>query len=65
MMSVKNLTVFYENAIAVNEISLEVHKGEIIGVIGPNSAGKTTLANSSNPIRHDFCRDTKRNRPND
>jgi branched-chain amino acid transport system ATP-binding protein len=46
MMSVKNLTVFYENAIAVNEISLEVHPGEIIGVIGPNSAGKTTLANT-------------------
>lgn len=46
MMSVKNLTVFYENAIAVNEISLNVQAGEIIGVIGPNSAGKTTLANT-------------------
>ena len=46
MMSVNNLTVFYENAIAVNEISLEVNSGEIVGVIGPNSAGKTTLANT-------------------
>ncbi len=46
MMSIKNLTVFYENAIAVNEMTIQVNAGEIIGVIGPNSAGKTTLANT-------------------
>lgn len=46
MMNVNNLTVFYENAIAVNDISLRVERGEIVGVIGPNSAGKTTLMNT-------------------
>ena len=46
MMTVKNLTVFYENAIAINKISIDVRKDEIIGVIGPNSAGKTTLMNT-------------------
>ena len=46
MMTVKDLTVFYENAIAINEISIKVEKGEIVGVIGPNSAGKTTLMNT-------------------
>ncbi len=46
MMTVKNLTVFYENAIAINKISIDVQKDEIIGVIGPNSAGKTTLMNT-------------------
>lgn len=45
-MTVKDLTVFYENAIAINEISIKVDKGEIVGVIGPNSAGKTTLMNT-------------------
>ena len=46
MLKVNNLTVFYENAIAINKMSIEVHRDEIIGVIGPNSAGKTTLMNT-------------------
>ncbi|MBW1782990.1 MAG: ATP-binding cassette domain-containing protein [Deltaproteobacteria bacterium] len=46
MMQVEELTVFFENAIAVNEMSLQVDSGEIVGVIGPNSAGKSTLMNT-------------------
>jgi branched-chain amino acid transport system ATP-binding protein len=38
--------VFYENALALNNLSLEVHRGEIVGVFGSNSAGKTTLMNT-------------------
>lgn len=37
--------VFYENALAVNDLSLEVAQGELVGVFGSNSAGKTTLLN--------------------
>ncbi|MBT7892234.1 MAG: ABC transporter ATP-binding protein, partial [Deltaproteobacteria bacterium] len=37
MLEVKNLMVFFENALAINGLSLEVNKGEIIGVIGSNS----------------------------
>lgn len=43
LLSVENLMVFYENAVAVNDVSLWVDEGEIVGVIGANSAGKTTL----------------------
>jgi branched-chain amino acid transport system ATP-binding protein len=46
MLSVKNLMVFFENALALNDLSLEVRKGEIVGVLGSNSAGKTTLMNT-------------------
>jgi len=46
MIRVEQLTVYYENAIAVNEVSLEIRPAEIVGVIGPNSAGKTTLMNT-------------------
>jgi branched-chain amino acid transport system ATP-binding protein len=46
MLEVKNLMVFFENALAINDLSLEVNEGEIVGMIGSNSAGKTTLMNS-------------------
>jgi branched-chain amino acid transport system ATP-binding protein len=46
MLEVKNLMVFFENALALNDLSLEVQAGELVGVIGSNSAGKTTLMNA-------------------
>ncbi len=46
MLEVRNLVVFYENALAVNDLSLRVDRGEIVGVFGSNSAGKTTLLNT-------------------
>jgi branched-chain amino acid transport system ATP-binding protein len=46
MLAVKDLLVFYENALAVNDLSLEVREGEVVGVFGSNSAGKTTLLNT-------------------
>ncbi|MFO7785148.1 MAG: ATP-binding cassette domain-containing protein [Desulfatiglandales bacterium] len=46
MLSVKNLMVFFENALALNDFSMEVKEGSIVGVIGSNSAGKTTLMNT-------------------
>ncbi len=46
MLEVKNLLVFYENALAINDLSLRVEKGQMVGVIGSNSAGKTTLMNT-------------------
>jgi len=46
MLEIKNLMVFFENALAINDLSLEVHRGKIVGVLGSNSAGKTTLMNT-------------------
>ena len=46
MLEVRNLMVFFENALAINDLSLEVREGEFVGVIGSNSAGKTTLMNA-------------------
>ncbi len=46
MLEVKNLMVFYENALAINDLSLHVDQGQMVGVIGSNSAGKTTLMNT-------------------
>jgi len=43
MLRIKKLTVQYGPLPALNEISLEVKKGETISLLGPNGAGKTTL----------------------
>lgn len=43
MLDVKNLMVFYENALAINNINLNAKQREITGVFGANSAGKSTL----------------------
>lgn len=43
-MSIKvtNLTKYYGETLAVDDISFEVNKGEILGFLGPNGAGKST-----------------------
>jgi branched-chain amino acid transport system ATP-binding protein len=56
MLEIKNLMVFFENSLAINDLSLEVHKGEIIGVLGSNSAGKTTLMNTISGLMIDIKR---------
>jgi branched-chain amino acid transport system ATP-binding protein len=43
MLQVQNLMVFFENALAINDFSMEVKEGDLRSVIGSNSAGKTTL----------------------
>jgi len=42
MIKFDNLTKYYGNVCAVDNISFEVKKGEILGFLGPNGAGKTT-----------------------
>ena len=42
VLEVKNLTKHFGSFTALNEVNLEVGKGEIVGFIGPNGAGKST-----------------------
>ncbi len=45
MVEVKNLTKYYGNIKAVDDISFTVETGEILGFLGPNGAGKSTTMN--------------------
>jgi branched-chain amino acid transport system ATP-binding protein len=43
ILEIKNLMLFYENALAINNVSLTVSEGLIVGVFGSNSAGKSSM----------------------
>jgi branched-chain amino acid transport system ATP-binding protein len=45
-LKIDNLNVFYGKAQALENVSLHVHQGEFVSVVGLNGAGKTTLFNA-------------------
>ena len=45
VLSLQNITMQFGGVVAVNDLSLEVGRGEIVALIGPNGAGKTTAFN--------------------
>jgi branched-chain amino acid transport system ATP-binding protein len=43
LLEVSNLTVCYDKAMIINDISMHVQQGELVSLVGPNGAGKSTL----------------------
>ena len=42
ILTIEEFTKSYKDVIAVQDLTLEVERGEIYGFLGPNGAGKTT-----------------------
>jgi branched-chain amino acid transport system ATP-binding protein len=43
VLEIRNLMLFYENALAINNVSITVPEALVVGIFGSNSAGKSTL----------------------
>jgi len=45
VLHIDHLTMRFGGVVAVNDLSMDINKGEIVALIGPNGAGKTTAFN--------------------
>ncbi len=43
ILKVENLTKLYKNNRGVRDISFSVNRGDVVGLLGPNGSGKTTV----------------------
>ena len=52
LLSIENLTVQSDGAVAVDGLSLSVAAGEVVAVLGANGAGKSSLLRSIIGLEH-------------
>ncbi|WP_298269386.1 ABC transporter ATP-binding protein [Geobacter sp.] len=50
MLKIKNINTYYGKVHALKNVSLHLHKGEIVTLIGANGAGKTTMLNTISAV---------------
>ncbi len=50
MLTIKNIKKTFGNKVVLKGVSLNVNKGDIIGIIGPSGCGKSTLLRCINGL---------------
>ena len=52
VMEMKNITLRFGGVVAIENISFDIHEGEIRAIIGPNGAGKSSMLNVISGFYH-------------
>ena len=52
MISIKNLKKYYGSSLVIDDVSLEIKKGEIFAIVGHSGAGKSTLLRCINALEN-------------
>jgi branched-chain amino acid transport system ATP-binding protein len=52
LLAVEGVSLAFGGVKAINDVSFDIHKGEIRAIIGPNGAGKTSMLNVINGFYH-------------
>lgn len=52
LLEIKNLTVCYDTATVLDNVSLGIEKGEFVSIVGPNGAGKSTMLKAVSGLMH-------------
>jgi zinc transport system ATP-binding protein len=55
IIDIENVTVRYGSNVVLEDVTMKVNKGDVVGIVGPNGGGKTTLLNAilgNLPINH-------------
>ena len=52
VMEMQNITLRFGGVVAIQDISFDIHEGEIRAIIGPNGAGKSSMLNVINGFYH-------------
>ncbi len=59
ILEIKNLTKSYSGVKAVKNVSFNIPRGRIVGLLGPNGSGKTTIIKIVNDLIHDYDGEVK------
>ncbi|HMK64491.1 MAG TPA: ATP-binding cassette domain-containing protein, partial [Thermodesulfobacteriota bacterium] len=52
MLSVNNISVGYKGLLAIQDVSFQVNKGEVVSLVGSNGAGKSTILKTIAGLLH-------------
>ena len=52
IVSIKNLQKAFGDNVVLRDIDLDVHKGEVVVVLGPSGSGKSTMLRCINRLEH-------------
>ena len=52
VLTIEHLTKQFDNSTVLNDLSLQIHEGEVVVIVGPSGCGKSTLLRCINALEN-------------